>query len=274
MNRFLLLAGIVTAVAAAACADVSTGPDEPAAIELPPFAFPTVVVGDTLRDSLGVVTPIRAIVRNSAGDIIAGARPSYLYRDFDRDSAFTVDSTTGIVVARKKVAEGRMAARVGATLQVLRSLISTVRPDTVFPNAAPAALIVSLLPDTGRARAESNTSANFSLQLQNRQQSTPEGVHGWLVRYRLIRPANPTNDTSAVAFLVDDVGRASTLDTTTQDGTVGRRVRVRANRFPVPQGNLRVTDTLIVEATASYRGQVVRGAPVRILTTVVRPASQ
>ena len=275
MKRILLCGGITVAVAVAtACADVGTGPDVPAAIELPPFAFPTIVVGDTLRDSLGAVAPIKAIVRNSSGDIIADAKPSYLYADFTRDSAFWVDSVKGIVVARAKVTAGRLAARIGSSLQVLRTLSSTVRPDTAVLGSAPPALIVSLLPDTGRTRAEGNTTGGVSVQLRNLQETTPVGVDGWLVSFRLVKPTNPTNDTTKGVFLVDEQLRASMLDTTSSEGTASRRVRVRPASFPVPQGSARVTDTVIVEATARYRGQLVRGAPVRVLVQVVRPASQ
>ena len=274
MNRILLCGGIAAVVAIAACADVGTGPAVPAAIELPPFAFPTVVVGDTLRDSLGMVAPIQAIVRNSSGDIIADAKPSYLYADFTRDSAFLVDTTKGIVVARTKVAAGRLAARIGSSLQVTRLLIATVRPDTALPGPAPASLLVSLLPDTGRTRAEGNTSADLQVSLRNRQGASPVGVHGWIVSFRLVKPANPTNDTTKAVFLVDEQLRASVVDTTTSEGGASRRVRVRPAQFPVPQGSARVTDTVIVEASARYRGQLVRGAPVRILLQVVRPASQ
>lgn len=274
MNRILLCGGIAAAVAVAACADVGTGPEVPAAIELPPFAFPTVVVGDTLRDSLGAVAPIKAIVRNSAGDIIADARPSYLYADYTRDSAFRVDTITGIVVARAKVIAGRLAARIGSSLQVTRPLIATVRPDTAFTGPPPASLLVSLLPDTGRTRAEGNTSAELPVLLQNRQGNSTTGVHGWIVSFRLVRPANPTNDTTKAVFLVDEQLRASVVDTTSPEGGASRRVRVRPASFPVPQGSARVTDTVIVEATARYRGQLVRGAPMRMLLQVVRPASQ
>lgn len=275
MNRILLLGGIAATVLTAACAEVGTGPEVPAAIELGPFAFPSVVVGDTLRDSLGVVAPIKAIVRNSAGDVIADARPVYLYADFIKDSALRVDSLTGVVAARAVVSQGRLAARVGTSLQVLRTLIATVRPDTMFRGAAaPEALVVSLLPDTGRARAEGNTTGDLGVQVRNRQGASPVGVSGWLVSYRLIKPANPTNDTTKGVFLVTERLAPSLVDTTSTEGTVARRVRVRPALFPVAQGTARVTDTVIVEATARYRGQVVRGGPVRILVPVIRPASQ
>lgn len=274
MNRILLLGGIAAVVVTAACAEVGTGPDVPASIELAPFAYPSVVVGDSLRDSLGVLAPVRAIVRNSAGEVITGARATYLYADATRDTALRVDSLTGIVSGRATVAQGRIAARIGTSLQVLRPLIATVRPDTVFRGTATEGLIVSLLPDTGRTRAQGNTTGDVAVQVRNRQGATPVGVSGWLVSFRLIRPANPTNDTTLGAFLVTDGLAASVVDTTSSDGTAARRVRVRPALFPVANGTARVTDSVIVEATTRYRGQIVRGGPVRIVVPVIRPASQ
>ncbi|MFN7798514.1 hypothetical protein [Gemmatimonas sp.] len=275
MTRLLLLGGMTAAVfVAVGCADVGTAPDVPASIELPPFPFPSVVVGDTLRNEAGVAAPVRAVVRNAAGDVIDGARATYLYADFLRDSAFTVDTATGIIVARRVVASGRIAARIGSSLQVLRPLIATVRPDLVEAASAADPLIVSLLPDTGRARAEGNTSGELPVVVRNSSSPTAGGVNGWLVRFRLVRPANPANDTSQAVFLVDDQLRASTVDTTSPDGRAGRRVRVRAARFPTPQGNARVTDTVVVEATVRYRGRLVTGAPILLSVPVIRPASQ
>lgn len=274
MNRSLLLPAIAAAVFAAACADVGTGPDVPAAIELAPFPFPSVVVGDTLRDSLGRAAPIRAIVRNAVGDVITGARPTFLYADFLRDSALRVDTATGIVVARAVVAQGRLAARVGSSLQVVKPFIATIRPDSVARGTSPASLIVSLLPDTGRARAQGNTTGDIGVRVLNLAAANPAGVNGWLVSFRLVKPANPTNDTTRGAFLVNENVGPSILDTTGTDGAAARRVRVRPALFPAAQGSARVTDTVIVEATARYRGQVVRGGAVRVIVPVIRPASQ
>lgn len=257
---------------AAACAEVGTAPDVPTAIELPPFAYPSVVVGDTLRNEAGIATPVRAIVRNSAGDVITGATPTYLYADFLRDTAFLVNATTGMVVARGTVTDGRIAARIGTSLQVVRPLNATLRPDTAEAAANPTDLIL-VFPDTGRARAQANTTRDMTVRVRNRQTALPTDVNGWLVRYQLLRPANPTNDTSAAVYLVNDNGGASTLDTT-NSGVTGRRARVRANLFPVAQGSARVIDSVIVQATVTYRGRPVAGSPFRFAAPVVRPASQ
>ena len=267
-----MLGTIVAVVTGTACAEVGTAPDVPAAIELPPFAYPSVVVGDTMRDELGKAVPIRAIVRNSAGAEIVGAPARFLYADFNRDSAFRVDSASGFIVARKTLTEGRIAARIGASLQVLRSLTATIRPDTASAGGVPAAL-VTIQPDTGKARAQSNTTGDLSVIVRNRTGTELTGVQGWLVRFQILRPANLTNDTAAAVYLVDDQQRASTLDTTNSSGQAARRVRVRAALFPAAQGASRVTDTVVVQATVLYKGRPVPGAPIRLAAPVVRPAT-
>lgn len=257
---------VITGLGAlAACAEIGTGPKEPAAIEFAPFPFPSIVVGDTLRAFDGRVAPVRAIVRNAAGDPIENAPTRYLYADFNRDSALLVDSLTGIVVARKAItSEARLAARVGGTLQILRPLVITQRPDTVFAAASPSAFRVTL-PDTGRTGAQSNTSPALTVTLQSRSAERTTGVAGWLVRFELISPANPTNDTTAVVHLVDDRGTASVFDTTDNGGNAGRKIRIRATTYPGT-----ATDTVDVRATVLYRGAPVPGSPLRLRLPIRR----
>ena len=247
------------------CAEIGSGPSQPAAIEMAPHPFPSIVVGDTLRGFDGRVAPVRAIVRNTAGDPIDNAPVRYLYADFNRDSAILVDSTTGIVVARKALTgEARIAARVGSALQVIRPLQVTQRPDTVLAGTPAAAFRVTL-PDTGRSGIQANTSPALTLTVQSRTGAQPSGVGGWLVRFDLLQPANPNNDTLATVYLVDDRGTASVFDTTDNGGSAGRKVRIRSSAFPGAAG-----DTVEVRATVLYRGQAVRGAPLRIRLPVRR----
>lgn len=261
--RLLVVAGTIAATLLA-CAEIGTGPEQPAAIEMAPFPSPSIVIGDTLRTVSGVVAPVVAIVRNTAGDPIDNAPVRYLYADFNRDSALLVDSVTGIVVARKAtIGEARIAARVGGSLQVIRNLVVTVRPDTLEPPTQNSTLTTTL-PDTGRDAARSNTSQQLQVTLRNLDGAAPTPVNGWVVRYSLRRPLNASNDTTAVAFLVDDQGRASIIDTTDPSGSASRRVRVRATSFPTGG-----EDTVEVQVDASFRGQPVRGAP-RLLRLIVR----
>ncbi len=254
-----LMGGLLLAVG---CADVGSGPEAPAAIEFEPFPFPSIVTGDTLRDEAGVVSPVHAIVRNSAGDVIVDAAPRYLYADFNRDSALTVDQARGTVVAFKAAtgSEARIAARIGVSLQVLRGLAITVRPDTLS-GIAPDALTLAG-PDT----ASRNTTGEFRVAVGHRDTSSVTAVSSWIVRYELLRPANPANDTIATAFLVDENNRPSMIDTTDGGGNAARRVRVRPGIFS--GSGSEGTDSLIVRVTVRFRGQLIGGAPLDLAVPV------
>ncbi len=264
-RRVALAVGALVAVAA--CAEVGSGPDVPAAIELTPLPFPSVVIGDTLRDANGAVTPVKAIVRNVSGDEITNAAVRYLYADFLRDSALAIDSTTGLVRAlRASTGEARIAARAGTSLQILKSIVVTTRPDSMdrVGQSAPA-LFTTTLADTGRTGATANTSPSLTAVVRHVETATTT-VNAWVVRFEILLPANATNDTTKSVYLVDDAGRASVLDTTDASGIAGRKVRVRALQFPAGTAN----DSVVVRATATYKGVTLKGAPVRIVLPVKR----
>ncbi len=267
----MLVLSAVTAgtILGTACAEIGLGPNEPAAIELTPLPSPSVVVGDTLRNIDGAVTPLRAIVYNVRGDVIDDATPQYLYAEFNTDSALSVDSLTGIVVARKlATGDKRLAARIGSTLQVLRPLRIVLRPDSVDGTSVTQILGTSL-PDTGRRGLDSNSTRALTVTVRNVSGDTVSTVGSWPVRFELISPANPTNDTTAAAYLIDDQGRASTIDTTDDSGVAGRRVRVRALLFPTGTA----VESLVVRAAVTYKGQPLKGSPVRLTAPVRRGSS-
>lgn len=242
----------------AACSEVGSEPDAPAAIEMAPLPSPSVVIGDTLRNVEGVATPIQAIVRNLEGNIITDAPVYYLYADYNRDSALKVDSAKGYVVALKETnpanSTARLGARVGSSLQVLKSIIVTDRPDSTDRVGQPAPpLKTTVFPDTGRTGANANRSQPLTAVVRHKTSATTTTVvNGWPVRFELVKPANASNDTTKAVFLVDESGRASVLDTTDLSGVAGRSVRIRADLYPAPG----VTDTVVVRASATYKGKL------------------
>ncbi len=267
-QRLLVVTVLGATGVGTACAEIGIGPNEAAAIELDPFPSPSVVVGDTLRTIDGVVSPVRARVFNVRGELIGDAAPRYLYADYNIDSALAIDSATGIVVARTLVAgDKRIAARIGGTLQVLRGIRIVTRPDSVSGTSL-TEILGTTVPDTGRQGQENNSTKALSVTVRNRDGNAVSPVRSWPVRFQLVSPANPTNDTMAAVYLVDDQGRASTLDTTDDSGAAGRRVRVRALQFPVGAA----VESVVVRATVTYRGQPLKGSPVRITAPVRRGA--
>ena len=261
VGAVILATGVGTA-----CSEVGLGPNEAAAIELDPFPSPSVVVGDTLRNIDGVATAVHARVFNVRGDIIDNAAPRYLYADFNIDSALSIDSAKGIVVAKRLVAgDKRIAARIGGSLQVLRPLRIVSRPDSVDGSSL-TTILGTTLPDTGRRGAESNSTKALAVTVRHLETGAVTPAKSWPVRFQLLTPANPTNDTMAAAYLVDDQGRASVLDTTDDNGTAGRRVRVRALQFPSGAA----VESVVVRATVTYRGRPLKGSPVWMTAPVRR----
>jgi hypothetical protein len=270
-NRLTLVASILL-LSQVGCSQIGVDPDEPAAIELESLPSPSIVIGDSLRNAEGVATPLRAIVRNIRGEIIDAAPVTYVYAEYNRDSALVVDPVTGFVTAVKQpTGEARIAARVGGALQVLRSITVSARPDSMDRVGQPdISQLVTRLPDDNTSSALANTSAALNVVVRSIGETdgvtTTTPVRNWLVRYVVVMPANPTNDSSAAVFLVNDAGRASTVDTTDAQGVASRKVRVRAALFPASTQ----PDSVVVEATANYRGTTLRGAPVRIVVPVRR----
>lgn len=261
IGRALLLTALGVTVTSVACAEIGTDPAVPASLEVARLPFPSVAVGDSLRDTLGVAFPLRAIVRNISGGVIEDAPIRYL----SRDTMLIVDSITGHVFARALPAQNpaSVAARFEQALQILAQLRVTNAPDTAF--RTDSAAFPRLVSEALIGAADSNTVA---VQVQLRYRSDTDvfqNVNAWLVRFAVVYPANRTNDTAAAVYLVDDRGRAGQIDTTGTDGFASRRVRVRSSRFPAAG---QTVDTIEVEAAVMRRGVAVPGAPVRIRVPV------
>ncbi|MGV3709022.1 MAG: hypothetical protein ACO1Q7_09275 [Gemmatimonas sp.] len=271
-RKFSGLSALIAVVVAAACNDVKLAPDVPASIEFRPFPAAAIAIGDTLRDQDGVAVPARVAVLNQDGDTLRDAPVRFTYLDTNNDTALVVDSVTGYIVARKALTNAstaRIAARVGASLQVIRQIAVTSSPDTVDrgTEAAPAPFTV-VVPDTS---ATQNTSPALSVSVRHAGTATPvtyTAVAGWLVKFALISPANPNNDSTRSVFLVNDARRASNIDTTDASGIASRSVRIRSASFPSGSNS----DTAVVEVTVTYRGAPVKGSPVVIKLPVVRAA--
>jgi hypothetical protein len=262
--RAALLAALGVGLASAACAEIGTDPAVPASIEFAKPPFPAVAVGDSLRDTLGVAVPLRAIVRNISGEEIVDAPLRYL----SRDTLLRVDSLTGQVFARGRPTTNpvSVAARFEQSLQILTALRVTTAPDTAF--RTDTAALRSLVSEGVIGAIDSNTVA-VEVRVQGRDEAEAlQNVNGWLVRFAVVRPANRLNDTAAAVYLVDDRGRVGQVDTTGTDGLASRRVRVRSSRFPATGV---AVDTIEIEAAVMVRGAAVRGAPIRIRVPVGTP---
>jgi hypothetical protein len=261
------------------CVPIDTAPGTAAAIEFAPFPAPAVVVGDTLRDEAGRVAPIRAIVRNISGGALDDVPVRYLVPDSTGRTRLRVDSLTGVVRGDSvTTAPVRLVARSSDQLQVsspgqgrqdgglwvVPAPDTAGRGDTRLRDTVTIAQIDSLPADL-----RFNVSAQLAVTVRGAAVAGQRpAIPRWVVRYVVVDPPNPTNDSTQTYFVIDresSTRRASEVDTTDQGGAAARALRIRGSR--VAQSPATVT----VEARVSHRGRPVAGSPVRFVVVVRRP---
>jgi hypothetical protein len=237
----------------AACTDVSGSSSAVLSLQFDSLPTPSIVVGDTLRDTTGAIVYPVVHAFNYKGDEIATA-PIYFQSP---DSGITVDSATGLIVADSlRSAPARIIATIGK-LQAIQRINVTLRPDAIAASDGIDTLKYFLLDTT------KNVSNALSVKLSHGVSPNDSAVTNYLVSFAIVAQSNPN-----LSELVNDAGRPSTVDTTDASGIAGRKIRVH----PVNLGNGTTVDSVIVQATARYRGQLVTGSPVR-LVIVLEPGS-
>jgi hypothetical protein len=250
--RALLFAFVATVgIAAFGCTDISGSSTSVLSIQFDSLGAPSVVVGDTLRDTTGAV--VRPVVHafNFKGQEIIPAPVYFL----SPDTGITVDSATGIVVADSlRSTPARIIATVG-TLQAIQKVAVTLRPDLIQAVNSLDSLKYSPIDST------LNVSPQLQVKLTHGVAPNDSAVQSYIVSFAIVAQSNPQ-----LGQLVNDAGQASVVATTDVSGIAGRKIRVHP-LFLTSQ-----VDSIVVNATAKYRGVQVSGSPVR-LVLLLKPAS-
>jgi len=244
--------GIVGLIAVA-CTDISGSSTSVLSIQFDTLSAPSVVVGDTLRDTTGAV--IRPVVHafNFKGEEIIPAPVFFL----SPDSGITVDSATGIVVGDSlRSTPARIVATVGI-LQAIQNVDVTLRPDLVQAVNALDSLKYSLLDTT------LNVSPLLQVRLTHGVAPNDSAVKSYIVSFAIVAQSDPQ-----LGELVNDAGKPSVVDTTDASGIAGRKIRLH----PLFLSSGTAVDSIVVNATAKYRGTQVNGSPVR-LVLLLKPSS-
>ncbi|MFL5483901.1 MAG: hypothetical protein ACJ8AK_17100 [Gemmatimonadaceae bacterium] len=243
----------VPSIIALACNDISGNSDSILSLQFDTLASPSVVVGDTLRDTSGkVVLPTVHAFNYKGGEITSAT----IYFQ-SPDSGVTVDSATGVIVGDSlRSTPARIIATVGK-LQAIQRINLTLRPDTIVPSNAVDTIFFSLLDSTR------DTSEVMKVKLLHGLATSDSVVSNYIVSFAIVSQSNPN-----LADLITEGGKLSRVDTTDGSGIAGRKILVH----PVNLGSATAVDSVIVQATAKYRGQLVAGSPVR-LVVVLQPGS-
>ena len=254
MRRTTLVVPLAVGLAAVvgSCTEVCQCPTRAVAVEFDSLPFPAIVSGDSLRDSLGRVAPLRALALNASGALISDAAVQYIALD----TGLTIDAS-GLVTAQGRGGTVRIVASVNGLQSISKTLQIARRPDTVIATSARDTTLLFTIPDS----ALRNVSGMLGVKLITGDSAggvTTTG--GWLVSYQAFFQGTPLSlsDTTR-ASLWDDGTRVTSLDTTASNGTAGRRLRVRSLLLPTKP------DSFVVIATVRYRGAPVRGSPVRFV---------
>jgi hypothetical protein len=273
LARLLLMCGAVGAGGVAACTKVGSDPNAPVAIELRPTPLPSIVVGDSMRDSTGAVVPLRALVFNSSNDTIPGAPVNFLI--ISSQQAITLNPSTGAIVAGADTGHDSVVASVGSLQSAPINVVVVQPPDTLF---AASSTLDSLLAATPSSKVLLPLTVKLGHHVAP---DTVIPVPSYLVHYSFEHSPPPgyTNTDSSQVVLVDDsacpgsVYRCMSLvDTTDATGTSQRSVQLApyTTSFPTPP------DSLIIRADAfQYAAPTtpVPGSPVRFIVRFKPPTT-
>lgn len=247
----LLVVLAIAGFAPFACSDIVSSSASVLSIVFDSLSAPSVVVGDTLRDTTGAVVRPVVHVFNYKGEEVAQAPVFFL----SPDSGVTVDSATGIVTADSlRSTPARIVATVG-TLQAVQNVDVTLRPDLLVAVNAIDSLQLSVLDTT------LNVSPLLQVKLTHGIAPDDSAVKSWIVSFAIVAQSDPK-----LGELVNDAGLVSVVDTTDANGMAGRKIRVHPLFFTSS-----TTDSIVVNATAKYRGAQVRGSPVRLVLLLKPP---
>jgi hypothetical protein len=239
-----LPASVIAFAIVLSCVDIPTAGDEVLSFQFDPLPSPAVVAGDSLRDSLGVVKPLSVLAFNYSG----GTVTTLPVRFTALDSRIRVDSVSGIVLGDSASSiASRVLARVGDFAGFVLVPV-THRPDTVIGSVTRDTLEYSV------AEGTSSISGGLGVRVLHGPLAGDTSVRSMRVTFDVLSPAD-----TAFARLVDELGRRSRADTTDAGGIATRRIMIDVLRLTAP------VDSVIVSASVRYRGQHVKGSPVRMV---------
>jgi len=258
IQRFAPSLFVVATIVGIACVDMSA-PKGAASVSGLLLPSPSVIVGDTMRDSLGVAKPITVRAFDAAGNPIDATDAQVFVTDTLKAAHFT---TTSILVG-DKVGTTRLLGQVNGLQTAGVSVPVTYRPAKFLLGTKPD----TVRPTIGADSATSLASSGLATLVKSAFDSASQGI---IVRFTLVRsPAKLPSATGAPAFLASTTNAAASRDTTDVSGTTAHI------RLVVNGRNLDTTitiggrlDSAIVQAESFHNGKALAGSPLTIIVPI------
>lgn len=229
---------VAVVVACAACREVPAPEGGVHAISPLMLPSPGLVVGDTMRDSLGMAAPLEVIAFGLDNEPL-DPQPERSFVVLDTANAHLADGR--FLVGDKAGTTARVVGMVGALQTQPASVKVTLQPDTIVAADSLEHLVVYQL------TPPPDTIAETTLNVDVRNVAARAGVEAVIVHFFIDQAPPSINDMPSVILLNGNV--RSTRDTTTSNGRASRVARLRLAALSQHQ-----TDTVRVSATTAYRG--------------------
>jgi hypothetical protein len=249
VRRALVLGATVVV---ASCIDLGGPSQDVTSISNLKPAYPSVVIGDVLRDTLGNPAPLSIVAFGSNGDTLAGQAVSFIALD----SSVTVDADGTVHGVRRDSLGGRVVAGTGGLQTPAQRIFVTIAPTQAASGTTSAS--IQFDPAATDTTASTNWSSALVLNLTG---AAAAAAQGYVVSYSLIRAPAPETAGVATAYVGDD-SRNSPADTTDTKGVASRKAVVRLSTVSKALLAGTITDTIIVRAHVKYLGAEVPGSPV------------
>jgi hypothetical protein len=230
-RRWLPPSVLAAGVALVSCLELSGPQSGLSAVSPIIVAWPSVVVNDQLRDSLGVVEPLRVDVFDGDGNQVDDAEVRFIALD----TGLTVQSDGVVLGTRIRTAPARVVAQVRRGADVLQTPEVNIdvvpQPDSVAPSND-TTFAAKTFPITDPAAVTSDTLAVMVLS----RAAGGLGVRSWIVRYEIAEEPPGQNDQHTALFTGAGEARF-TYDTTDANGVAnGRTIAFQRSRLTTAQG--------------------------------------
>lgn len=243
-----------------ACVDLSA---PKGAASISPMQLPSnfVVRGDVMRDSTGAPAKLGVIAYDGNGNTLPDIQADF----FITDSAPAAHFDANGLLAGDRLGTVRVLGQIGNLQTPVTTIPITVAPTTIAVGIPAPDTIKATL---GKDSSTSTGKAQLALVVTGAGDTAVQGV---VVHFTLTRTLASSSSTQPAVYFGDNVGKTlPPADTTDPSGKTSRAYVIVLTRNLADQALLsgQKVDSVIVEASASFKGSPLIGSPIHLVFPV------